>query len=89
MKGLIFVIFVTIAISNIASGSVEMEEKDTKCVCYDPNFPNLCYCDNYGYQVCCPGYAYCCDGGVRCCVKKDHPMARFLPAAMAPKVTKL
>merc|ERR1712008_605784 len=51
------------------------------CYCNDQmNFPQLCYCDDLGYQVCCPAYTYCCSGGSRCCVKKENPMARIFPS---------
>ena len=36
----------------LVTSSLALEdEKDPQCACYDPQFPNLCYCDNFGYQV--------------------------------------
>merc|ERR1712241_437906 len=52
------------------------------CRCNDQiNFPQLCYCDDLGYQVCCPAYTYCCNGGSRCCVKKGNPLANIFPSS--------
>eukprot|EP00093_Oithona_nana_P003270 03270.XXX_550_172_1 [CDS] Oithona nana genome sequencing. len=84
MKVIILLCLVILAVQGAPQ---EDPEKDSQCTCYSPDFPNLCYCDINGFQVCCPGYAYCCEGGRNCCVKKEHPMLRFFPTGkVTPKI---